>query len=318
MSKRPNPRAPSCPHRAPLRSGSLHRIPVVLPSSLTAPDSTSTTPTIPSAIQRTRRSLSADRASTATFVAGSQLLRWPHRAVRPASPTTSSSSDSDDDLPALTMARPQIKFLSPPIFKASPSEDALEWIGRYETTGNYNGWGVAEFRQYCGMYFDGAARKWFLCSTLPTLWVDTPAGVDANGVATAAVIGFRTHFLKEFQQDNYQLFQETRLRSRVQGIDEPTNNYYYDILDLCRIVDPAMSEANRLEYLYRGLRPSLLEKVYPMRPLTVADFLSAVKVHTEAALMAHRHDWSDTVLSGTPRPQPAAQLPVAAVSQDHC
>ena len=317
MSKRPNPRAPSCPHRAPLRSGSLHRIPVVLPSSLTAPDSTSTTLTIPSAIQRTRRSLSADRASTAAFVAGSQLLRWPHRAVRPASPTTSSSSDSDDDLPALTMARPQIKFLSPPIFKASPSEDALEWIGRYETTGNYNGWGVAEFRQYCGMYFDGAARKWFLCSTLPTLWVDTPAGVDANGVATAAVIGFRTHFLKEFQQDNYQLFQETRLRSRVQGIDEPTNNYYYDILDLCRIVDPAMSEANRLEYLYRGLRPSLLEKVYPMRPLTVADFLSAVKVHTEAALMAHRHDWSDTVLSGTPRPQPAAQLPVAAVSQDH-
>ena len=203
----------------------------------------------------------------------------------------------------------RVKFLSPPVFKALPSEDALEWIGRYETTGAYHGWGVAEFRQHCGMYLDGAARKWFFCATHPTLWLDTPAGVNAAGAATPAVTGFRTHFLNEFQPDNYLLFQETRLRSRVQGIDEPTHNYYYDVLDLCRIVDPAMSQSSRLEYLFRGLRPSLLEKVYPMRPKTVEDFLSAVKIHTEAALLAHRQDWSNTVLNTQQQPTPPLGKP---------
>ena len=86
------------------------------------------------------------------------------------------------------------------------------------------------------------------------------------------------------------------MRNRTQGIDEGTANYYYDVLDLCRIVNPVMTDANKLEYLFRGLKPSLLEKNYPLRPQTFQDFLADVKIHTEAAVMANRRDWTKALL----------------------
>ena len=47
-----------------------------------------------------------------------------------------------------------------------------------------------------------------------------------------------------------------------------------------------MSEAVKVENLFRGLHPNLLKKVYPMKPKTCAEFLAAVKLHSEAGEMA--------------------------------
>ena len=103
------------------------------------------------------------------------------------------------------------------------------------------------------MSLDGAALKWYRCTTLPDEWNDIPArrAVNAGEADIAGVIGLRRLFLQEFQQENYAFFKEKKLRSRVQGADEPVTDYYYDVLDLCRIVDPTMSEAVKLEYLFR-------------------------------------------------------------------
>ncbi|KAK4015070.1 hypothetical protein OUZ56_030060, partial [Daphnia magna] len=51
---------------------------------------------------------------------------------------------------------------------------------------------------------------------------------------------FDGEWLKEFQPDNYNLFQETRLRSRTQGVDEPNVRDYYEIFILHRLVDQNM------------------------------------------------------------------------------
>jgi len=53
-----------------------------------------------------------------------------------------------------------------------------------------------------------------------------------------------------------------------------------------------MSEETKLEYLYRGLKASLLEKIYPLRPKTCAEFLAQVKIHTEASMIANRKGWA--------------------------
>ena len=74
-------------------------------------------------------------------------------------------------------------------------------------------------------------------------------------------------------------------------MEEPTTSYVYDVLDLCRLVDPTMPDPTKLEYLFRGLRPTLVEKIYPLRPRTCTDFMSQVKVFEEAANMANRRDW---------------------------
>ena len=51
-------------------------------------------------------------------------------------------------------------------------------------------------------------------------------------------------------------------------MEEPTTSYVYDVLDLWRLVDPTMPDPTKLEYLFRGLRPTLVEKIYPLRPRT--------------------------------------------------
>jgi len=46
-----------------------------------------------------------------------------------------------------------------------------------------------------------------------------------------------------------------------QGIeDKGISNYYYNVLFLCRSVKPNVREPKKLEYVYRGLKASLLEK----------------------------------------------------------
>ena len=194
------------------------------------------------------------------------------------------------------------KFVAPPKFKGTLDEDASEWLQRYESTGLYNRWEPEDLATNFGMYLEDSARKWFFCSTLPALWNDTPEVIGVAAAQNVAVVlavapvnGLKTVFLKEFQRENYALFQEAKLRNRDQGIEEETSNYYYDVLSLCRSVNPNMSETTKLEYLYRGLKASLLEKIYPLKPRTCAEFMAQVKIHTEASMIANRKGWTARV-----------------------
>lgn len=108
------------------------------------------------------------------------------------------------------------------------------------------------------MYLEGAARKWFMCLAAPDTWRDVAAVVGPPTVP--GVKGMRSVFLAAFQHENYGRYQETKVRGRKQGIEEAATEYYYDVIDLCQLVDPAMPEATKLDYLFRGLQPSLLEK----------------------------------------------------------
>ena len=85
-----------------------------------------------------------------------------------ASSVSSIGSDASKNM----AAQLQLKYLSPPVFRAERDDDAFDGLNRYETTSAYNKWDNAELRKHFGMYLDGAARKWFLCSTIPQSLVD--------------------------------------------------------------------------------------------------------------------------------------------------
>ncbi|KZS02853.1 Uncharacterized protein APZ42_034557 [Daphnia magna] len=146
----------------------------------------------------------------------------------------------------------------------------------------------AESAENFGMQLDGAARKWFLCSGAPGVWWDTPAVAAAPGVwwdtpAVAAAPG-----------------------ARKQGIDESGVEYFYDVIDLCRRVDPGMTEEAKVDYLFRGLNPTLVKKIWVTSPRTTAEFLTAVQLHTEASELAIRPEWAVSVLGpmkGLPPPK---------------
>jgi hypothetical protein len=46
----------------------------------------------------------------------------------------------------------------------------------------------------------------------------------------------------------------------------------------------------------RNLRPSLVEKLYPLQPKTGEEFLEVAKRFTDAKLLANRRNWPDAVL----------------------
>lgn len=99
----------------------------------------------------------------------------------------------------------------------------------------------------------------------------------------------RERFLLAFKPPNYDLDLETKLRSRVQGENEPTMSYCHDVIYLCSRVNLRMSEGTKLQHLLRGLKGSLAKKVYPfLKPdeHNVQDFLRLVQIQCKAVLLA--------------------------------
>lgn len=70
-----------------------------------------------------------------------------------------------------------------------------------------------------------------------------------------------------------------------------------------------MPEAVKLEYLFRGIHPKLLKKVYPMKPRTCSEFLSAVKLHSEASEMVGQRTLGVGMVGDTGRGQALKTIP---------
>jgi hypothetical protein len=191
-----------------------------------------------------------------------------------------------------------LKFKAPPAFSGKQREDAADWMELYETTAEYNRWGETEKRANFGMYLDGPARKWFQCLNPPALWVDTAAVSAVGGAARTAVVeGLRTVFLNEFLKQGHARHNEARLRKRRQGINEPAVEYYYDVVNLCRLIDPQMAEARKLGHLFDGLRPTLIEKIWMTQPKICEEFLTAARLLSEAAEGVGQGSWTVNLLA---------------------
>jgi hypothetical protein len=148
------------------------------------------------------------------------------------------------------------------------------------------------------MHLDGPARKLFQCLNPPALWVDTAAVPGVGGARGATGIdGLRTVFSKEFLKQGQARHNEARLRKRRQGMNESALEYYYDIVNLCRLVDPQMSEARKMGHLFDGLRPTLVERIWMTQPKTCEEFLTAARLLSEAAEVVGQGSWSVNLLA---------------------
>lgn len=215
------------------------------------------------------------------------------------------------------MANPQIKLVSPSTVRGAQEEEAYEFFKRYEAVGAYSRWKATHIAAHFKMFLDESAQKWYNYTQLSNVSTDGTTEVSGDpdiGVATTARESrARKRFLTEFQPLNDALYQEDKLRHRLQVSDEPVIAYYYDVLNLCRMVNPAMAEKSRLDYLFHGLEPSLSEKVYPMKPRDCKEFLEFLKPYSETAMTANTKSWSASVPD---QAQDKAALTVAKVETD--
>jgi hypothetical protein len=159
----------------------------------------------------------------------------------------------------------------------------VQWMHRYERIGRYNRWGDHALRDHVEMSLSGAALKWFTCKDaagqLANEWQDQ--------AGPPAIPEMKTQILGQFRPVNQDDYNEEKLRARKQGAEETTREFYYDVLDLCRRVNPRMVEAEKLKCLWRGLKPSVIEKLWSLKPTTCDGFLEEVKRLEELT------SWSD-------------------------
>ncbi|KZS19597.1 Uncharacterized protein APZ42_013914 [Daphnia magna] len=147
--------------------------------------------------------------------------------------------------------------------------------------------GDNELRDHVELSFSGAALKWYTYKEA----VGQLSGEWRDQGGLPVVPGVRAQILAQFTLVNRMQFNEAKLRERKQGMEERTIEYYYDVLDLCRRVNPNMGEAVKLGHLWRGLKPSVLEKLWSLKPGTCEEFL-------QEYIFSSKKNWG-TTLEGT-------------------
>lgn len=91
---------------------------------------------------------------------------------------------------------------------------------------------------------------------------------------------------------------------------ESPEQYYYDVLQLCAIVNSITTEEDRLRDLLRGLRSEVIEKVILAKPTTCADSLRTLQRLKQASMM------SQPIETTTCAPPPA-NVTVPSALQTH-
>ncbi|KAK4013443.1 hypothetical protein OUZ56_025998 [Daphnia magna] len=151
------------------------------------------------------------------------------------------------------------------------------------------------------------------------------AGVVAplNPVGMAAQIKFQTpptftgrdwedvvSWIHRYEKvGRYNRWGENELRDHIERSLEGAAEYNYDVLDLCRRVDPRMAEATKLAHLWQGLRSSVLEKLWSLKPTNCNEFLQEVKRFQEMIDLGKQDEWGLGVMGReeTPKHSPVGQ-----------
>ena len=179
-------------------------------------------------------------------------------------------------------SRSNRKFERPPSFSGLTTEDVIDWADKYDKIGDYNVWSCKEKHDHVFMYLKGSAEKWFKALTpSTTTWLDVTVNTAGVNVITE---GVRTRLLKSFSIGNYKQYHANKLQNCQQLKDENGVEYYYDVIALCKVVDPEMSENEKVNHLMRGLGAELTKVAYPKsRDIkTAEEFLTLIRLEEEA------------------------------------
>ncbi len=169
----------------------------------------------------------------------------------------------------------------PPVFHGTPREDVVEWLKRYRETAEYNFWTPGQSLHHVKWALADLARDWY--DSLPQPLPDT-----FDDIADALIAAFK--------HPAYESGLAAQLRSRKQGVDESPVAFCYAVLSLCNKVDPAMVEATKIQHLLGGLKPAMVDRIYPFIDFANPDsreFIRLVQLHNQASWIAQSNGWAN-------------------------
>ena len=190
--------------------------------------------------------------------------------------------------PPIPIVQIQRRVKDPPKFEGKPQDDVVAWLEEYQDTADYNLWAPEERLHHVKWALTGFAKNWYRnLNPRPATFQEFPQVIQGA-----------------FKHPAYDSGIAAQLRQRKQGIDESPVMYCFDKLNLCNRVDPRMAEGVKLDHLIRGMKPTLVERIYPFvdfaHPNSGA-FVQLVQLHYQATGVANSNDWAPT---GADQPVP--------------
>ena len=160
----------------------------------------------------------------------------------------------------------------PPEFSGG-SQNVNEWLAEYEDIADFNQWSQEARRLHVKVWLTGIAKQWYRSHIQPQDWP-----------------GFRKELTAAFSRFGYVEEQRQKLSSRHQGYKENVMDYCYNVIYLCSIVNPMMTEQEKVKYLIEGLQSSVVEAIFPFLPMgpTVSQILDEIKVNQRSKTAALR------------------------------
>ncbi|KZS20644.1 Uncharacterized protein APZ42_012574 [Daphnia magna] len=196
--------------------------------------------------------------------------------------------------------RPMFHYKESEKFRGTLKENAIEWIDRFERISRHNRWSNNDLEMAINVSLEGAAYKWIVGlearNARPEHWedlTDQVAETDDEQAHYKEVRGLKTLFLKQFVGVNLKRHMERKLRMRVLGKEEDITEYYHDVMDMFRIVQPDMAEEVRIDHLFRRMSPALYERLYVLGIKPCEEFLEEARLHADAVKTAYERGHED-------------------------
>ncbi|CAF1371549.1 unnamed protein product [Rotaria sordida] len=143
-----------------------------------------------------------------------------------------------------------------PKYSGKPDQDADEWLKDITATFRMADITEPQALKIIPTFLEGPAKQWFI----------------ENNTHLESWNTFKAEFIHTYSSPTVKQLASQRLRTRQQRTDEPVIEYYTDVMKLCKIIDPNMTDVSKLDHLYHGLKPSLMKEVLRQAPRTPSEF----------------------------------------------
>ena len=169
---------------------------------------------------------------------------------------------------------PEMSVVDPQIFSGVKGDDAYHWIQRFIALANGNNWSTDEQKiRHMYAYLDSVALSWFLSENFD------PTATTFDEV--------KKRFLSYFDSSsNNTLTLEFELQNRNRKKGESPVSYYQNVLELCRRIDPNMTEEKKVKELMKGLYPLEKSFTYMLKPTNIEDFWNKFQTVTESLTLS--------------------------------
>ncbi|UYV80576.1 K02A2.6-like, partial [Cordylochernes scorpioides] len=146
---------------------------------------------------------------------------------------------------------------NPPNLSGKGSELAHLLLKDYSRVAAYNGWDESMCLANVVFFLEGAARCWF----------------DNVEESITTWNTFKEEFTRTFgDKEDYARRIESSLKVRAQKPDESVELYIQDVLNLCRQLNPNMSEEDRVGHLMKGVAENIYRALLAIEVTTTGEF----------------------------------------------